>query len=294
MKLCSSRIQAQTPQLSALQPRWKTLASRTFPHAPYLSLLEQGGPVSGLRFWWSAFAWQFPKLSIKMVNNTDATVLVTEAAVEVKESQIDTNPVILIEDNPSNVGYFSIINEGWGKVISPKLKLQIAPEGAYGSFAGTGEQHSLELPSFLETVGVRIESYVPSNLKKENRVSVFGDLTYQTESGASHWLRFQTRVSLVYPGPRRPVPPNYLYDLFLEAGRSGYTKNVPVSQEIKPDQTDHFLMRIGTNKSARFDLTFSFCAAGGVRLPITQVLLDIFLPRTQADKSRQRTPAPPQ
>lgn len=263
-----------------------------FPHAPYFSLLEQGGPVSGLRFWWSAFAWQFPKLSVKLANNTDATVLVTEAAVEVKDSRIDTDPVILIEDNPYKVGYFSIINEGWGRLVSPKLKLQIASETAYGSFAVTGEQHNLEVPSFLETADVRIESYVPSDLQNEKRVAVFGDLEYQTERGGSNRLRFRTRVSLVRPGPGLPAPPNYLYDLFLEAGRSGYTKNVPVSQEIKPGQTDHFLIRIGTDKSACFDLTFSFHTVGGARLPDRQVLLDIFLPRTQANRSHQRSPAP--
>jgi hypothetical protein len=262
-----------------------------YPYAPYFSLLEQGGPISGLRFWWSAFAWQFPKLSVKMANNTDATVLVTEATVEVKDSQVDTNPVILIEDNPNKVGYFSIINEGWGNVISPKLKFQIAPEVAYDSFTSEEEQHLMDLPSFLESMNVKIESYVPSNLRGEKRVAVFGDLEYQSEGGVSHWLRFRTRVSLVRPGPGMPAPPSYLYELFLEAGRSGYVKNLPLSQEIKPGETDHFLIRIGTNKSSRFDLAFAFRTAGGAHLPETQVLLDIFLPRTQAPRICQRSTA---
>ena len=88
-----------------------------------------------------------------------------------------------------------------------------------------------------------------------------------------------------------PAPPNYTYELFLEAGRSGYTRNLPLHQEMSPGATDHFLIRIGTDKSARFDLIFSFRTTGGAHLPEVPVLLDVFVPRTQAGKGRCRSGA---
>jgi hypothetical protein len=257
-----------------------------YPEAPYLSLLEQGGPISGIRFWWSAFSWQFPKLSIKMANNTDATVFVTEVAVEVKSSSVNTDPVIIIEYNPYKVGYFSIINEGWGQVVSPRLKLQIAPVESYDAFSSVLPQHEVQLATFFEEADVRIESYVVDDLRDQRVVAVFGELEYHTESNRPQWLRFRTKVSLVHPGPGFPAPPNYTYDLFLEAGHSGYIRNLPLHQEMPPRATDHFLIRIGTNKSARFDLVFSFRTTAGTRLPEKSVLLDVFVPRTQAGKIR--------
>jgi hypothetical protein len=183
-----------------------------------------------------------------MANNTDATVFVTEAAVEAKDSSINTDPVIVIEYNPYKVGYFSMINEGWGEVVSPRLKLQIAPVESYDAFSGALPQHEVGLATFFEKTDVRIESYVPGELRNQRMVAVFGELEYHTESNRPQWLRFRTRVSLVHPGPGATAPPNYTYDLFLEAGRSGYTKNLPVRAYVS-DSSSRLLFRTGPRGS---------------------------------------------
>src|SRR6266571_3880447 len=79
------------------------------PQMPYLDLLSAGGPIAGLDYWWSPFSWQFPKLSVKIVNNGDSTVLLSEAVIKVITSKINIEPVLIIEENYYNVGHFRII-----------------------------------------------------------------------------------------------------------------------------------------------------------------------------------------
>lgn len=186
------------------------------PEMPYLSLLSQGGPILGLSYLWSQpFKWQYPKLSVKLVNTTDHTLLLSEAAIRVTSSKINVEPVLVIHEDDYNVGHFRIVNEGWGQVI-----------------------------------------------------------------------KFKTKVSLVEPGPMgsgASAPPTCLYDLKLKAGESNNTNYLPISQEIKPGESDHFLIRVASDKSARFDLTFSFLTTGGKEIPGREVVLDLFVPRSKSD-----------
>src|SRR5207244_1639512 len=127
---------------------------------------------------------------------------------------------------------------------------------------------------------VSIADSVPLNLRFARLVAVFGKMTYTTDSGDNRTLLFKSRVSLVMPGPGAPAPPTYQYDTFLEAGKSGYVKSVPISQEIHPGAADHFLLRIGTDKSARFQLEITFLSADGTELPGGSLVLDEFVPRS--------------
>ena len=56
------------------------------------------------------FNWQYPKLSIKIVNNTNKTLYLTEIVVKVKSSTINKNPILLIANESWNNVY--IVNEG--------------------------------------------------------------------------------------------------------------------------------------------------------------------------------------
>ena len=259
------------------------------PKMPYLSRVSEGGPVVGIRYEWSPFAWQFPKLSIKIVNNTDRTLELSEAAVRVSESAINTDPVIVIQENMYNVGDFAIQNEGWGKVVDPSLDFDIAKEGTCDTFPHDQPSIHITRSTFSAGDNVPIIENVPSALKSDGAVCVFGKIRFRTESGVKRSLKFSTLVSLVKPGPGAPAPPDYLYDLFLKAGEAGYTTRIPVSEEVKPGDVDHFLIRIGTDKSATFNLAVSFLSKPDVSLPPTQVLLSVFVPRSQVQASHLRS-----
>ncbi|MAF66866.1 MAG: hypothetical protein CMJ84_14575 [Planctomycetes bacterium] len=283
-----------TPQASAdltLTYRYDRRGDSIYitPQMPFLSRLERGGPIKGINFWWSVFQWQFPRLSVKFVNNTPHTVFLTEIVVKVNSSVINTEPVLIIEEDFCNVGKFDIINEGWGKVIDPTVEFGITNVGAYDSNSPLeGRKESIRIDTFFERATVEVGGYVPANLRGANLVTAFGTIHYTTEDGDQRAVKFKTRVSLVAPGPGAPAPPTYTYDVFLEAGKSGYTELVPISQTVEANSVDHFLLRVATDKSARFDLDFSFRVAGGEELAGESVSMDIFVPRTQQRRIARR------
>jgi hypothetical protein len=256
------------------------------PKMPYLLMLSKGGPISGIDYWWSAFAWQFPKLSIKIVNNTDRTLELTEAAIGVTESTINTDPVIVIQEDKYNIGHFAIVNEGWGRVINPTFDVGVERQSACNTFPSDTPNIHVTRSTFDEGDNVPIIQDVPPSLRSEKAVCVFGEMQFTTESAVKRSLKFDTLVSLVKPGPGAPAPPDYLYDVFLRAGEAGYTKRIPISEEVKPGEVDHFLIRIGTDKSASFNLTFSFVSRPASSLSPTQVRLSVFVPRSQVGASR--------
>lgn len=57
---------------------------------------------------------------------------------------------------------------------------------------------------------------------------------------------------------------------------------MPISQSLQPGKADHFVVRIASDKSARFDLALSLKDASGRILPLQDVHLDLFVPRSQA------------
>lgn len=264
--------------------------TRIFANAPYFERIRAGKVVSGTRFWWSPFQWQFPKLSIKMNNDTEKRILVTQAAIDVRSSEINTDPVLIVEENEYKVGYFSVLNEGWGPVLSPKLQMHIGPTGAYGFFPHDGPWFHQHIEEFEEKADIKIGGVVPSELVAEKQIAVFGILRYRTVSNVEKVLSFQNRVWLVRPGPGMPAPPSYSYDLFLEAGKAGYTKHLALAQEIGSGESDHFLIRVGTDKSAVFDLTYSFKTSDGQVLPSKNILLDVFVPRSDSERRAESKP----
>ncbi len=198
------------------------------------------------------------------------------------ESKINIDPVIVIHEDMSIVDAFWVVNEGWGKVVDPTFKLGIERQSTCGAFPSKQPTVSIARPTFDEDDFVHIDKEVPPSLKQEGVVCVFGEMHFASEDATKHSLKFHTLVSLVPPGRGKPVPPEYLYDVFLVAGKGGYTKRIPISQEIKPGEVDHFLVRIGTDKSASFNLAFAFTSMPKIPLEHTHILLSVFVPRSHA------------
>jgi hypothetical protein len=249
---------------------------------PYLSLLARGGPIAALSYSDSPFRWQFPKLSVKVVNNTDRTLLLSEAIIDVKRSAIDRDPVLVIPYSYDLV----LVNEGWGNVNDPRVELGIADVEACADPAldGAPRQHAVALDSFLEsaTVPIRVGGYVPQDFAGQNEVCVYGVIAYTTDDREARSLKLRARVPIDEGGFGAAEEPSYYYDVFLEAGKAGRSKAVSVSQSIKPGEADHFVFRIASDKSARFDLGLSLRDAGGALLPLQDVHLELFVPRSQA------------
>jgi hypothetical protein len=260
-----------------------------FPTMPYLDLLKAGGPIRGFHYWWSPFAWQYPQISAEIVNNTKGSLFLNEVVVHVAKSDINLEPVIVVEENFYNVGNFNIINEGWGEAKNATLDFDILDsESCTDQPSLSATPQHIAVGSIVDSRTVAVASLVPASLRSEQLVCVAGKLTYHNAAEATRTILFRTRVSLVPPGPGAPAPPSYVYDIFLEAGKAGYVKRFPIAQKIAAGDVDHFLVRVGTDKSAHFELSIAFRGVGGVELAAPPVSLDVFVPRSQSGAAEQR------
>lgn len=109
---------------------------------------------------------------------------------------------------------------------------------------------------------------------------VVGDLMYNSESNHKSNFKFKTHVSLGRPGVGVPRPPSYFYDVFIEAGKPNQKILLPVSHEIKPGDTDHFVVNIGSDKSATMDLLVSVLGSNSEKISSQDLKLDILIPRS--------------
>jgi hypothetical protein len=66
----------------------------------------------------------------------------------------------------------------------------------------------------------------------------------------------------------------------LEAGQAPANVDVALHQELEPSGADHFVFRLGTDKSAHFELEISFETIGGAAVPGGFVVVGIFVPRS--------------
>lgn len=102
------------------------------PRDPYLDLLRSGGQLTPLIFsntpWLRTFKW--PALDVKLVNNSDQTLIFHEAILVVRESRLDARPVPVIKGTGYGMSV-PLINVGWGPMIDTTLRFELAPaEGA--------------------------------------------------------------------------------------------------------------------------------------------------------------------
>jgi len=251
--------------------------SRITYEVDYLYLVRQGGLVSGVNYLGSPFKWRFPELSVKVVNNSRHNVVLSRALLEVQSSEIIDEPIPVIED--MSVNKLVIHNEGWGDMIDPTVELVVSEELAEGEvpvFAPA--THTVNLKTFAVSDEIPLEGYVPERLRGSSFVSVCGIIEYG-KAAQRKKLRFRTRVSLQIRAAVG-IPPSRFYDTFLQAGQAPVIEQVDVAQEIRPGEADHFLIRLGTDKSSRKRIKISFLTADGEVLPGGELTIDLFVPRT--------------
>ncbi|MFT3721737.1 hypothetical protein [Pseudorhodoferax sp.] len=275
------------------------------PTMPYLANLEANREVHGFQYWREPFEWNFPELSIKVVNNSKSTLFISGIDFEVTDSKIDEHPVPLIHENFYNVSHILFVNEGWGEMREPRLTIQgwrkpsipardivfmwrfgdSTQDACGGSKELTGAPAELKLNQIAEEENVSVSQYVPAALNNEPLICAIGTLTYmRPNSSAPEVFRFRTLVSQFNPGPGAPAPPSAEYDLFLCAGKSNYVASVPVSQEVKPGATDHFLIRVATDKSSSFKLKYRAKELSNILQGEQLLSLRLFVPRAGADR----------
>ncbi|MEA5552055.1 CHAT domain-containing protein [Anabaena cylindrica UHCC 0172] len=130
------------------------------PQMKYLTKLANGDPISEIKVATGDppfFSWQFPNLDIRLVNNSNKTIYITDILLEVEKSVIDPSPVVVIPENGPNLLRFELINEGWGKVKDASVKFNLVPLGEKILWNGN-YKHKVNIGNFTDSYIVDISN----------------------------------------------------------------------------------------------------------------------------------------
>ncbi|NJR62413.1 MAG: CHAT domain-containing protein [Cyanobacteria bacterium CRU_2_1] len=100
----------------------------------YLTKLNNNGEISDIDTGvlicpQSFFKWQFPKLDLRLVNNSSKTIFITDVILDVEESVLDPSPVILLPKSEPNIFHFALLNVGWGSIQDSLVRYNLIPWG---------------------------------------------------------------------------------------------------------------------------------------------------------------------
>ncbi|HKO48063.1 MAG TPA: hypothetical protein VJV79_10085 [Polyangiaceae bacterium] len=254
------------------------------PHLAYRDLYLKGGPVPGLPTLGAPFIWAFPGVSIKMTNNTTDVLALSSATVRSKSSSALLTPLLIWDD----LSYAQLVirNEGWSGVSNAQLGIDIATESACKGWPeASSYARQIPLPDFDEGTKIPLLQYVPSRYRKDEKVCVFGEISYQDNmpGGTTHRVKYKTRAYLAIRSTAG-MPPSNFYQVMLHAGRPGEVVHVPLEQQLPPKAADHFVIMIGSDKSATFQTEVTVHAVSGKLVKKQLVDIETFVPRTEAQR----------
>jgi hypothetical protein len=246
---------------------------------PYLEDQRAGKPIHGVAFRHDTFEWELPQLSVKVLNNSAQSVMLTECIVDVATSVPDTEPVLVIAKDAVNG--IMLINEGWGPVVDPALSFKIqAPVDRRKD--ETAERHTLDLQTFTADRMVRLNKFIPKALEDLPSLDVGGEIEYGP-AGKRKKTPFTTTM-LTRSTVEHLVPPSQQYDLGLTAGKAPESHRIPISHNLKPGEADQFVIRVTSDKSARYEMTVRIRRIDGEFLLEQRLILDLFVPRSAAKR----------
>lgn len=253
------------------------------PHMTYLDSLSKGGPVKGKSFIMTPFDWHFPEIAVIFKNNGNNPIHLKKMVVFVESSTINSEPVLIFNNNTYQE--LVIVNEGCGEVRHATINFSIKPYYMYEQLDPRNEDldYSINLGTFSESISIDITPYLPPEIEFNNQfeeaVSVIGIIFYKTEKGEERSIWFKSSVTseeIFF----EPLFPDHPYSLFLESKRSGYKKDLSTPRTLSPSEVDLFLIRIASDNSSQFNLSFSFEDISGNEIHKEKIHLEIFVPNT--------------
>ena len=266
------------------------------PEITYLEWLRSGEVIEGPRYQ-GFFEWEFPHLSFKLANNSPETILLSEVVFKVESSAIDRDPVLVVFPR-AKAGSLLISNEGWGRVINPVLDLGIYPlEICSLERFRTGTVTGKKLSDFTARTTVNISSYLPTEFVRSYQrcaagtgkhcsVCVYSALSYLGTDGSTKEVKYATQF---FPDDAEyaddsavggPLVSSFGYEAFLKGGKRGYEVRVPISQEIRQKESEHFSVMLWTDRSARFRLRVLLVDSESRNIGDKRVSIGILVPRS--------------
>ena len=115
---------------------------------------------------------------------------------------------------------------------------------------------------------------VPKELRSKDSIRVFGELTYYVTSGDKRLARFSLKVNNQFNGGF--AEPSFLYNICLDTTAREFTVYRQISQEIAPNQVDHFLLSI-LARPGEYEMEFVFHISSGDVIESNPVSLSTLL-----------------
>jgi hypothetical protein len=223
-----------------------------------------------------SFAWQYPLLSIKAVNNFSSTEMLAELVLDIIESKKIDEPLLVVEDGSFNGIVF--INEGWGEITNPLVNFSIRKCESDDKSPPYRKKHSIQIESFSDRSKVPIDAFIPELLENEEVVEILGEIVYGPPDRRKT-LQFNSTVALqLHSG--HAVPPSFTYNVCIKRDSGRTTYRIPISQAIRPGEADHFLLRIASDKSSKYRIHLVLKSIEGEKIAERDLCLAIFVPRS--------------
>jgi hypothetical protein len=283
---------------------------RIQPEGPYLDLFRRGGPIihgnDGLSFGIPGFipGLTLPELDIKVTNNTTKTVFFNEAVFIVDSSQLDPSPLLLI--GPMNQMKMSLHNVGWKRITDATIKYSLIRPEEPEDFTQAKKESlnvaededgwiSVDFSEVLARFGVDVATFLhhrPNSWPSpkaygafpEGKAKVLGEISYADPSDTSKrqsvrflsMLEFGSRTK--FPGGAG-VPRTGQYDVKFDVDNRHYEHHVSLAQALKPQDFDHFSIRIAADKSSIHHFKLRLLYNSGLVIESPPVELRLFMPR---------------
>jgi hypothetical protein len=251
---------------------------------PYFDVLRTSTPVTARHFWYTPFYWKIPQLSVHTQNSTDHDVSLNRISLKIKKSEIDKMPIPIFYDGMT--GGVAFYNDGWGGMLKTKITLGIL-DYSYCERNPVSIDEKLfrktktvAFSDSILTYDVPVWDLIGTDMLNKGEVCAVGVLSYSDEIGHPWRVPFRAVVLLHPPGAGAPAPPNANYDVFLKAGKSGYSFDVPISQTVAAKGADNFSLSVFSDKSATFELAAAVFSVDGNVVTSSEVKLDYFRPRS--------------
>lgn len=250
------------------------------PESPYLMLYRDGGPIralDGLHFFIPP-----PVLSIKVFNGSGAAIDLTELTIDVEEASVDRRPLLRVGGGivPYGDG-ISFENEGWGRVINPKLSFRLQDAEPSQSAWLAPFPNAVSLKTFDESVKLDIKPFLPAHVRKTAKsVWAVGELEYQTEAGERARIKFAARCHLDTGPLGGNILPTFFGDVSLDPESPGQRIHVPLARRLVQGELEHLALRVLSTKSGYFTLRIGLRSSTGSVFQDRVIRLHVFRPRS--------------
>lgn len=257
---------------------------RIQPSIPYLNIVRGQRPITGVAAFSSVFSGESaPELEFLLNNSTSKNILITTLVIDVGSSARIDEVIPVFHAFPDR-NALSLTNYGFGEIT--KAHLQFTVESLEDCKNRRPKKVTLK-DLWLERDpedsdrfrGQLTDADIPSALSNEPLVCVAGFLDCYSAGAKVTRFPFATAMNRVENPPYAAPPLSATYQVKLEAGRSNYRLEVPISQSLAPQSADYFKIRVTSDRSAMFKARLALRTSEKKLLDLGRLDLEYFRPK---------------